>query len=56
MRTPQPEDAKFVVKIVGGFNPFEKYMFVKLDHEAPSRGGNNKEIFETTTYRRFIDS
>ena len=30
--------SKNIAYIVGGFNPFEKYYIVKLDHLPPNRG------------------
>ena len=32
------------------FNPFEKYMLVKLDHETPGNSGWKENMFETTSY------
>ena len=31
-------------KLVGGFNPFEKYAQVKLDHFPKDRGENSKNV------------
>ena len=36
------------IKGGGGFNPFETYYIVKLDHETPATGLKS-EIFETAT-------
>ena len=35
-------------KLIGGFNPSEKYFLVKL-HHFPKVRGENEQVFETTT-------
>ena len=37
------------INLAGGFNPFEKYALVKLDH-FPRDRGENKNIWVATTY------